>query len=495
MNHHKLKIMKFITGQKYCLYCLAGLSLLATLSLNAAELPNILIISVDDMGWGQPNCYGGKLAPTPNMDALAAGGLRFTDAYASSCVCSPSRVGLMTGRYPARTGHDSLTVPNKPESQLLVSETTIAQRLKALGYATGIVGKWHLGADSEHLPIARGFDFSYGSTANVSEGKDGERFYEGDHLIADPVKDFVTTPVYQQKALQFLDANQKKPWFLYLAENNVHGPTVASEAYYQKFAEMTPVQKQHYAADIAEVDDAIGGIMNKLRELNLETNTLVFFLSDNGKSSPYGEEGDLRGQKWTTWEGGIRIPFVIQWKGRIPGGQVTHVPAIQLDVFPTAIAAAGGSVLPEWKLDGVNLLPWLESKTTKLEPRPFYWRFGPQYAVRQGDWKIVKAAVDMKPMLVNLAADQGEQKDLSTQYPEKMKDLQSLWDRWDAGMIPPRWQDKRWDGLESMARQKEQGGAKKNKGDRKSKNDANPDTHLPNGPTTAIDLGYRLVAD
>jgi arylsulfatase A-like enzyme len=223
-----------------------------------------------------------------------------------------------------------------------------------------------------------------------------------------------------------LDANQKKPWFLYLAENNVHGPTVASEAYYQKFAEMTPVQKQHYAADIAEVDDAIGGIMNKLRELNLETNTLVFFLSDNGKSSPYGEEGDLRGQKWTTWEGGIRIPFVIQWKGRISGGQVTHVPAIQLDVFPTAIAAAGGSVLPEWKLDGVNLLPWLESKTTKLEPRPFYWRFGPQYAVRQGDWKIVKPSPQNPAELYDLRHDPGERTNLAGREPDRLKQLTKL---------------------------------------------------------------------
>lgn len=470
MNRRRLlnnTIMKTETLQQTCV---AGFLLLAALSLSAAELPNILIISVDDMGWGQPGCYGGKLVSTPQMDALAAGGVRFTDAYASSCICSPSRVGLMTGRYPARTGHDALTVPNKQESQLLVSETTIAQRLKELGYVTGIVGKWHLGADSEHLPVARGFDFSYGSVSNVSEDRDGERYYEGDHLISDPVKDFVTVPVYQKKAFEFIETNRKKPWFLYLAQNNVHGPTVASEPYYKRFSDMTPKAKRNYAANITELDEAIGGIMEKLRELDLETNTLVFFLSDNGKSNPFGEVGDLRGEKWTTWEGGIRIPFIVQWKGRIPAGKVTAEPVIQLDVFPTAIAAAGGSVPPEWKLDGENLLPFMVGKVAELPHRTFYWRFGPQYAVRQGDWKIVKAAVDMKPMLVNLGSDEGGKSDLSAEYPERMTDLQNRWDRWNASVIPPRWQDPRWDGLEAMARRKaQQAAAKKGKGAAKGK--------------------------
>ena len=472
MNHRRFlknTLMKLETLQHTCV---AALSLLAALSLNAAELPNILIISVDDMGWGQPGCYGGKLAPTPHMDALAAGGVRFTDAYASSCICSPSRVGLMTGRYPARTGHDALTVPNKPESQLLLAETTIAQRLKKLGYATAIVGKWHLGADAEHLPAARGFDFSYGSTSNVSEGRDGDRYYEGDQLIRDPVKDFITAPVYQKKALEFLEANRKKPWFLYLAENNVHGPTVASEPYYKRFADMTPKAKQRYAAVISEVDDAIGGIMRKLRELDLEENTLVFFLSDNGKSNPFGEVGDLRGEKWTTWEGGIRIPFIVQWKGHIPAGKVTQEPVIQLDVFPTAIAAAGGDLPPEWKLDGENLLPLLEGKVEKLPSRTLYWRFGPQYAIRQGDWKVVKAAVDMKPMLVNLTSDEGEMVDLSGKYPERMTDLQNRWDRWDAAMIPPRWEDRRWDGLEANARRKAQQDATRKKRPNPSKKES-----------------------
>jgi arylsulfatase A-like enzyme len=412
----------------------------------AAELPNILLINVDDMGWGQPGCYGGKLVSTPNMDAIAANGIRFTDAYASGPVCTPSRVGLLTGRYQARTGHDALTVPSKPESQMLLSEVTIAQRLKPLGYTTGIVGKWHLGENPGYLPASRGFDYSIGSVANVSEGPNGRRYYRGMDLIPDPVEKFNTIPLYEKESILFMEENREKPWFLYLSVNNVHGPVTASQSYLDRFADETSNPRQKYMACITELDDVIGSIMNKLQELDLEKNTLVIFLSDNGKSNDLGEQGNLRGKKWTLWEGGIRTPLMIQWKGRIPENQVSHEPVIQLDLFPTILAAAGGTVLPEWQIDGVNLLPLMEGKTDKLEPRTLYWRYGPQYAIRQGDWKIVKAAIELNPMLINLAADESEQTDLSGEYPEKMQLLQNEWDRWNAEMQPPRWEDLRWNG-------------------------------------------------
>jgi len=429
---------------------LLSAAMLTSAGVYAAETPakakpNVLIIYLDDMGWGQPGCYGGKLAPTPNIDALAAQGVRFTNGYVSAPVCSPSRVGLMTGRYQAHTGHDGLTA--KPGSELDIREVTFGQRMKAAGYVTGITGKWHLGAGPEFLPASRGFDYSFGSISNVGEGEDGSRFYREKELIKDPPGAPVTAPIYRDEAIGFIEANQKNPWFLYLPLNSVHAPSCASEKWLQKFTGLEK-PKQVYAAMIAEADDVIGSVLNKLRELKLDDNTLVFLISDNGGASPFAEMGGLHGRKWLVWEGGVRVSWIAAWPGHIPAGRVSDEPVIQLDVMPTALAAVGVEVKPEWKLDGVNLLPLLEGKVEKLAPRTLYWRFGVQYAVRQGDWKVVKAAIDMQPQLINLAKDPGEQTDVSAQYPEKASELQALWDKWNSQMIPPRWEDKRWNGEE-----------------------------------------------
>lgn len=420
--------------------------------------PNVLIFYVDDMGWAQPGCYGGKTVPTPHMDALAAGGARFTDGYVSACVCSPSRVGLITGRYQARSGHDAN--PNRPGTELVLSETTFAQRMKDVGYATGIVGKWHLGDTTpEFLPASRGFDFSVGTNGNLGEGK-GPAFFRGKELLEELPGAPITSPVFAKEACGFIEREKDKPWFLYLPFNAVHSPHVASESWLTKYKDL-PRREAAYAGLVAEMDEAIGTVMAKLRELKLEEDTLVFLISDNGGAAPQAEMGGLRGRKWLCWEGGIRVSWLVQWKGRIPAGQVIKEPVIQLDVLPTALAAAGAEVKPELQLDGVNLLPILEGKTAKLQPRTLYWRFGVQYAIRQGDWKLVKAAQDMTPMLVNLSTDPGEQTDLTSVQPEKSKELQSLWDKWNASMQPPRWEDKRWNGQAARAEQK--GNKKKRK--------------------------------
>jgi len=404
--------------------------------------PNVLVILLDDMGWGQPGCYGGKLAPTPNIDSLAAGGIRFTDGYMTACVCSPSRVALLTGRYQARTGHDALT--DKPGTEMLLTETTIGQRMKSAGYTTGIVGKWHLGATtSQYLPGARGFDFNFGSLGNVNEHLGDSRFYDDGDLRETIPGEPITSPVYAQKVCDFIQTNTGKPWFLYFAFNAVHTPIVASESYLAKFADL-PKAKQVYAAMTSEADDAIGKVLAKLRELNLEENTLIFLSSDNGGAGAVADMGGLRGRKWLLYEGGIREPWIVAWKGRIPAGRVSHEPVIQLDILPTALAAAGTEVNPDWKLDGVNLLPLLEDKTNQLGPRELFWRFGVQHAVRQGDWKLVKAGLKEPTMLVNLATDRGEQTDITAQYPDRAKAMQARFDQWNACMLPPRWEDKRW---------------------------------------------------
>jgi arylsulfatase A-like enzyme len=421
---------------------LAGMT--SSLAATTATRPNILVFYLDDMGWAQPGCYGGKLAPTPHIDSLAANGVRFTDGYVSACICGPSRAGLMTGRYQARTGHDANG--NRPGRELLLSETTIAQRLKAAGYATAITGKWHLGdTDARFLPVSRGFDFSVGTVGNLGEGG-GPAFYRGGELLKELPGAPITSPVFAREAVKFIEASRDKPWFLYLPFNAVHTPHVASPPWLEKFKHLPNRRDQNYAALIAEADEAIGTVMAKLRELKLEENTLVFCISDNGGAASQAEMGGLRGRKWFVWEGGIRVPWIVQWKGRVPGGRVVSEPVIQLDVLPTALAAAGVEAKAEWQLDGVNLLPLLEGKADKLAPRDLFFRFGVQGAVRSGDWKLVKAAKDMEPMLVNLAQDRGEQKDLSAQFPDKKRELQARFDRWNAQMQPPRWTDERWNG-------------------------------------------------
>jgi len=439
------------------------LSLFTVLLLNpltmlaaSATKPNVLIFYVDDMGWAQPGCYGGKMAATPNIDALAKGGVRFTAGYSSGCVCSPGRVGLMTGRYQARTGHDAN--PTRAGRELLLTETTMAQRLKSAGYTTGIVGKWHLGdTGPQFMPLARGFDFAVGSVGNLGEGK-GPSFFRGTAMLEELAGAPITSPVFARESIQFIEANKDQPWFLYLSFNAVHSPIVASSHWLEKFKHLDK-REQAYAALVAEADEAVGAVMGKLRELKQEENTLIFFISDNGGASPLAEMGGLRGRKWFVWEGGIRVSWIAAWKGRIPGGRVVNDPVIQLDVLPTALAAAnlpsasaegsGSAKADTTLLDGVNLLPLLEDKVNKLPPRELYFRFGVQQAVRSGDWKLVKAGKDMEPMLVNLAQDPGAQKDLSAQNPQKKKELQALFDQWNSTMQPPRWEDLRWNGDEN----------------------------------------------
>lgn len=415
---------------------------LACLSLEA-RTPNVLVIYADDMGWAQPGCYGGKLAPTPNLDSIAKNGVRFTDGYVSACICSPSRVGLLTGRYQARTGHDANSNEGKDSDakNLLLSESTIAQRMKAAGYVTGIFGKWHVGSSSEaYLPVGRGFDESFGTVGNLGE-KGG--FFRGKEFIPDPQGAPVTSPIFAREASGFIERNRDRPWFAYVPLNAVHSPVVASEHVLARFASL-PKREQAYAALISEMDDAVGTLLTKLRELKLEEDTLVFVISDNGGASPLAEMGGLRGRKWLLWEGGIRVTWMAQWKGRIPAGRTLSEPVIQLDVLPTALAAAGAETKAEWKLDGTNLLPLLEGKSERVEREALFWRFGVQYAVRQGDWKLVKAGLERPLQLFNLKDDRGEQKDLASAEPERVKSLQALWDRWNSVNQPPRWEDRRW---------------------------------------------------
>ena len=428
-----------------------ALCVLCGLGAGAAERkPNILIFLADDLGYADIGVNGCKDIPTPHIDSLAKNGVRFTHAYTSGCVCSPTRAGLMTGRYQQRFGFDAnaegqTAAADKGPRALDLRQVTFAQRMKTLGYATALFGKWHLGASPGYLPTERGFDEFYGYLpfGIGAGGPGGPPIYRGTNVVATPKNHMEQ---FCAEALSFIDRQQTKPFLLYLPFSAVHGPMVGPEPWLSQFSHLTPPNRRKYAADLAQMDDVIGRVMARLRERGLEEYSLVFFFSDNGGPGGPARNGPLRGTKWTLWDGGIHVPFIVQWKGRIPAGRVVDHPVIQVDILPTAVAAAGGEIKPEWKLDGVNLLPCLEGKSTTPPHETLYWRFGVQYAIRQGDWKLVKAHINSAPQLFNLIHDPGEQTDLASVDADKARKLQALWDVWNANNEPPRWIDNRWNG-------------------------------------------------
>ena len=409
------------------------------LSSNAAQ-PNIVIFYADDLGWGELGCQGyTKDIPTPHIDALAKNGLRFTNGYVAATYCSPSRAGLMTGRYPTRFGHEFNTVANTVG--LRSDQTTIATRLKTLGYATIAVGKWHLGNQPENLPTKRGFDEFYGTLNNTPffhpTNFIDSRISNEVRTVTDP--NFYTTDAYADRSIDWIEKNKSKPWFLYLPFNAQHAPLQAPKKYLERFPKITDEKRQLFAAMMASMDDAIGRVVGKIRALGQEENTLIFFIADNGgpTASTTSHNGPLRGFKMTTFEGGPRVPYIAQWKGKIPAGKTYDLPVMNLDVLPTAIIAAGGKTDPSWLLDGVDLMPYLTGKPTSRPHQTLYWRYGPQWAIRHGDLKlVVSKGGSGQPELYDLATDIGESKDLASAQPAKVKELQALWDKWSAEQAP-----------------------------------------------------------
>jgi arylsulfatase A-like enzyme len=449
---------------------LARVALLCSLaSFTSLAKPNIVLFVADDMGFADCGAFACKDISTPNIDSLAKNGARFSNGYTSGCVCSPTRAGLVSGRYQQRFGFDANAEgKGKPGEDrapraLDIKQVTFPQRMKELGYATGLFGKWHIGSEDGYQPHQRGFDATYciypfGLAGKGPNGETPPPVYRNGSAVETPKNHMEG---FCAEALAFVDQHQKQPFLLYLPFTAVHGPFVGPQPWLDQQDAAIPANRRRYAADLCQMDDIIGRVMARLRERGLEENTLVFFFSDNGGPGGAADNGPLRGTKWTLWEGGIHVPFIAQWKGRIPAGRVLEQPVIQVDVAATALAAAGAEIKPEWKLDGANLLPLLEGKTGAAPHEALYWRFGVQYAVRQGDWKLVKPHIDMTPRLHNLAQDLGEQTDLAAQNPEKVKQLQALWDAWNANNEPPRWIDNRWNGEGAKPKKQAQKAEKK----------------------------------
>ena len=432
-------------------------TLLVTLVVTASIItfapakPNILLIVGDDMGYADVGFHGCKDIPTPNLDSLAADGVRFTSGYVSGPYCSPTRAALLTGRYQTRFGHEFN--PSGPVAGMPVAETTLADHLKAAGYATGLVGKWHLGSAAAMHPQKRGFDEFFGFLG----GAHGYFKTAGMLRGTEPVKELdYTTDAFGREAVAFIERHKKEPWFLYLAFNAVHTPMDATVERLAQFPNVSNKQRRTYDAMMLAMDEAIGRVRQKLADSGLERDTLVIFISDNGGPTMQGvtvngsRNDPLRGSKRTTLEGGIRVPFIVSWHGHLKPG-VFNQPAIQLDLHATALAAAGVATKPGWKLDGVNLLPFLSGTQTAPPHAALYWRFGKQMAIRAGDFKLVRYDLNAdtatggrgknvsSAKLYNLHDDIGETKDLAAALPDKVEELQMQWDEWNKANVKPLW--------------------------------------------------------
>lgn len=426
--------------------------LMLTGTLSAADKPNVIIFLADDLGYADIGVNGCKDIPTPHVDAIAKGGVRFTDGYATHPVCSPSRAGLMSGMYQHRFGFEHNSGPERfaaPNFGMPREVPSLAEKLKAAGYATGMVGKWHIGFKDGLRPHERGFDYHFGFMSGARS------YYPDNPRELDPLlrngevvkgeKDYLTD-AFAREAVGFIERSRDKPFFLYFAFNAVHSPLEAAEKYEARFPHITDRKRKTYAGMLSALDDAVGRVIAKVRELGQEENTLVIFYSDNGgpTAETSSRNDPLRGFKGQMFEGGIRVPFVMQWKGKLPAGQAYRQPVMGFDCHATALAAAGVETAGDKPLDGVNLIPFVTGQQSGSPHAQLFWRAGQQHAVRLGDWKLVSTRVQ-PPLLFNLKDDIGEQHDLAASHLDKLRELQAAFAEWEKGTQRAQWvrQDQR----------------------------------------------------
>ncbi|MEO0515010.1 MAG: sulfatase-like hydrolase/transferase [Planctomycetota bacterium] len=410
--------------------------------------PNLIIVLTDDQGYADVGFNGCKDIPTPNLDRIAHEGVRFTNGYVSYAVCGPSRAGLITGRYQDRFGamNNPTIDPTVPNNGVPTWEKNIAELLKPQGYATMVVGKWHLGSHPDLRPRERGFDEFYGF---LSGGHD----YFPESLVYESLDDVdkqwawyrtkllhngqrVGTDKYltdelSDKAVDFIERKKDEPFFLYLSYNAPHTPMQASEEYLARFPDIKNSKRQTYAAMVSAVDDGVGAMLDKLDEHQISDKTIVFFLSDNGGASNNAAKNwPLRGHKGAPFEGGIRVPFAVRWPGTIPAGQDFDHPVIALDIAGTIVGQSGASENPERPLDGVDLTPYLTGEQTGPPHDMLFWRWYKQdrLVVRRGNDKLIHEAG--KQQLFNLADDISEKKNLASSQPELVIELQAAAEAW-----------------------------------------------------------------
>lgn len=428
----------------------------STLASPESRKPNILILLADDLGYADLGVQGSKDIPTPHIDSLAQHGVHCTEGYISSPMCSPSRAGLITGRSQSRFGHEINWEPEWPADPndtrgLPLTEKTFADHLKAAGYHTGVVGKWHLGEAPPFHPNRRGFDEFFGFIGGghnyfcgAYRNTPPQNYYNSPlerNGVPQPITPGYLTTVLGKEAAAFIHRNKEKPWLLYTAFNAPHTPLQATPELLERVKHIRDEPRRTYAAMIAGMDDAVGTILKQLREDGLEEHTLIFFLSDNGGTLEENTSSNdpLRGRKGQMWEGGLRVPFLTQWKGVLPAGKNYARPVSSLDILPTALAAARNAGIGGASFDGVDLLPFLTGKQSGDPHEMLFWRMTERniHAVRDAAHKLVKQG--QKPNLFNLATDVRESKDLDGKLPEVQQCLQTAYDAWAATLPKARW--------------------------------------------------------
>jgi arylsulfatase A-like enzyme len=438
--------------------------------------PNVVLIYADDLGWGDVGYHGVDDILTPNIDRLAADGAYFTQGYVSASVCGPSRCGLMTGVYQQRLGcgenpntQGFPANPAFPYAGLPTRQPILSEMLQSLGYQCGMVGKWHLGLHETMRPNARGFDFFYGF---LNGAHDYERafprfgknkglwpLFRNDKML--PAYSGYLTDTFSDEAVKFIQREKEKPFFLYLAYNAVHHPWQVPKKYLERTKDVSEVEdRRFFAAMVLAMDDGIGRIMAALDDAGVGQKTLVFFISDNGTPRGQGLDhppkdlqkerggctmsnaGPFRGYKGDTFEGGIRVPFVMRWPGKIKAGSRYELPVINLDIAPTVLTRLGIKQPPRGlPFDGVDLMPYLNGDQGDQRPHNvLYWRRDDDYAIRKGDWKLAwnnhSCSPNSDAMLFNLTDDPAEQHDLSAERPEMKRQLQDEFDAWDSRLPP-----------------------------------------------------------
>ena len=400
--------------------------------------PNILLIVGDDIGYGDLSCYGGKDVATPNLDAIASAGVRFTSGYVMAPVCGPSRVAILTGRYPSQVLPYAGNPAHGSDAGLPREHRLISDLLKTAGYRTGALGKWHLGESAGYEPQARGFDSFYGFLSGMHDYTHAEDKQWGPIMrnrMPGELKQYLTYALADE-ATSFIQAKDPKPFFLYLAFNANHTPLQAPEELLARTAHLPTPMRQKNAAMTLALDVAVGRVMRSLRDSGQEENTLVVFISDNGaalikgSAENGGSNAPLRGSKIECWEGGIRIPFFAQWKGRIGGGRTTDEPVCSLDLLPTLLAAAEHPLPAGQKTDGHDLLPWLSQQTPFPDRGVLCWKlYDNNFAIREGDMKFVH--VGKKSGLFNVRKDPSETNDLAEARPILARQLEAKWKEWN----------------------------------------------------------------
>jgi len=411
--------------------------------------PNILVIISDDAGYSDFSFSGKANFNTPNIDRISEKGVHFPQGYVTASVCSPSRAGLMTGRNQQRFGYfDNLPrkVPDiysQENAGIPASEITLAEALKQQGYQTAAIGKWHLGYGEKFHPNVKGFDYFYGIES-------GARSYWPNKKGLGPAQENMTTvkdegyftDTITNKAVNYLNKKTNQPFFIYLSYTAPHTPLHAKKEHLAMFADIKDKNRRALAAMTYSLDENIGRVLNTLNNKGIDKNTLIFFINDNGgtEANSVGNR-PLTGYKGTVLEGGLRVPYAVSWPDKIQAGQVLNMPASSLDIFTTAMAAAGGELAKDREYDGINLLPVMTGDADEVE-RTLFWKRHGYAAIRQGDFKLIRLS-DRPALLFNVNEDAGEHINLSSKFPDKVSSmLKALW-QWEQKHQHAKWQTKK----------------------------------------------------